>query len=117
MGSRSSLQTDRARPPDLPQTSACRARLYLQVHRALQNVFRRHALWCTVVVVRKRAFAPALSRILLNGFRTDSNSSQKTRGFSESPRNLTITDNRTGKSYEVPITHGAIRAADLRQIK
>ena len=30
---------------------------------------------------------------------------------------LTITDNRTGKSYEVPITHGAIRAMDLRQIK
>ena len=30
---------------------------------------------------------------------------------------LTITDNRTGKSYEVPIEHGAIRALDLRQIK
>ena len=30
---------------------------------------------------------------------------------------LSITDNRTGKSYEVPITHGAIRAMDLRQIK
>src|SRR5258708_9058751 len=30
---------------------------------------------------------------------------------------LTITDNRTGKSYEVPITHDTIRAADLRQIK
>src|ERR1700731_4712372 len=30
---------------------------------------------------------------------------------------LTITDNRTGKSYEVPITHGSIRAMDLRQIK
>src|SRR5262244_964801 len=30
---------------------------------------------------------------------------------------LTITDNRTGKSYEVPITHGTIRAMDLRQIK
>src|SRR5262250_797552 len=34
------------------------------------------------------------------------------------PRNtLTVTDNRTGKSYEIPITHGTIRAADLRQIK
>ena len=30
---------------------------------------------------------------------------------------LTITDNRTGKSYEVPIQHGTIRAIDLRQIK
>ena len=30
---------------------------------------------------------------------------------------LTITDNRTGKQYELPIEHGAIRAADLRQIK
>jgi citrate synthase len=30
---------------------------------------------------------------------------------------LTITDNRTGKSYEVPISNGAIRAMDLRQIK
>jgi citrate synthase len=30
---------------------------------------------------------------------------------------LTVTDNRTGKSYEIPITHGAIKAADLRQIK
>jgi citrate synthase len=28
-----------------------------------------------------------------------------------------ITDNRTGKQYELPIEHGAIRAADLRQIK
>src|SRR5450432_4373390 len=30
---------------------------------------------------------------------------------------ITITDNRTGKTYEVPITHGTIRAMDLRQIK
>ena len=30
---------------------------------------------------------------------------------------LTITDNRTGKQYEIPITDGAIRAIDLRQIK
>ena len=30
---------------------------------------------------------------------------------------LTITDNRTGKTYEVPIEHDTIRAADLRQIK
>jgi citrate synthase len=30
---------------------------------------------------------------------------------------LTITDNRTGKSYEVAIKEGTIRATDLRQIK
>lgn len=30
---------------------------------------------------------------------------------------LTITDNRTGKTYEIPITHETIRAIDLRQIK
>ena len=30
---------------------------------------------------------------------------------------LTITDNRTGRSYEVPIEDGAIRAMDLRKIK
>jgi citrate synthase len=30
---------------------------------------------------------------------------------------LTITDNRTGKTYEIPIQNGTIRALDLRQIK
>jgi citrate synthase len=30
---------------------------------------------------------------------------------------LTITDNRTGKSYDVPIKNGTVRAMDLRQIK
>jgi citrate synthase len=30
---------------------------------------------------------------------------------------LSVTDNRTGKSYELPIEHGAIRSLDLRQIK
>ena len=30
---------------------------------------------------------------------------------------LTITDNRTGKTYELPITHDTIRAMDMRQIK
>jgi citrate synthase len=30
---------------------------------------------------------------------------------------LTITDNRTGRQYEIPIEHGAVRTADLRQIK
>jgi len=30
---------------------------------------------------------------------------------------LTVTDNRTGKSYEIPIRQGSIRATDLRQVK
>ena len=30
---------------------------------------------------------------------------------------LTITDNRTGRTYELPITDDTIRAMDLRQIK
>jgi citrate synthase len=34
-----------------------------------------------------------------------------------SQETLTIIDNRTGKKYELPIKHGTIRAADLRQIK
>jgi citrate synthase len=34
-----------------------------------------------------------------------------------SANTLTITDNRTGKQYEVPIDHGTIKAMDLRQIK
>jgi citrate synthase len=34
-----------------------------------------------------------------------------------SRESLTITDNRNGKSYEVPITNDTVRALDLRQIK
>src|SRR3970282_248007 len=30
---------------------------------------------------------------------------------------LTITDNRTGKTYEIPVARGTIKAIDLRQIK
>ena len=30
---------------------------------------------------------------------------------------ITITDNRTGQSYELPITEGTIKATDLRQLK
>ncbi|MBX3438634.1 MAG: citrate synthase [Planctomycetaceae bacterium] len=33
------------------------------------------------------------------------------------PDTLTITDNRTGKTYELPIEHDTIRAMDLRQIR
>ena len=34
-----------------------------------------------------------------------------------SEQSLTITDNRTGKSYTSPIENGTVRAMDLRQIK
>src|SRR5438270_11794193 len=30
---------------------------------------------------------------------------------------LTVTDNRTGKQYEIPIEDGTIRATELRKIK
>jgi citrate synthase len=30
---------------------------------------------------------------------------------------LSVTDNRTGHRYELPIEHGAIRATDLRRMK
>jgi citrate synthase len=33
------------------------------------------------------------------------------------PNTLTITDNRTGKQYEIPVADGTIRAMDLRLIK
>src|SRR5215470_2195655 len=49
---------------------------------------------------------------------TTTASSTKSEASSASAREtLTITDNRTGKAYEVPITNGTIRAVDLRQIK
>src|SRR5438093_8608872 len=34
-----------------------------------------------------------------------------------SSNTLTVTDNRTGKQYEIPIEDGVIRAMDLRKIK
>jgi citrate synthase len=37
--------------------------------------------------------------------------------FSVAQDTLTITDNRTNQTYNVPITNGTIRAMDLRQIK
>ncbi|HWI96210.1 MAG TPA: citrate (Si)-synthase, partial [Solirubrobacterales bacterium] len=33
------------------------------------------------------------------------------------PDSLSVTDNRTGKTYELPITDGTVKAMDLRQIK
>src|ERR1700761_3187410 len=38
-------------------------------------------------------------------------------GVAPAAETLTITDNRTGKSYEVPVEDGTIRATALRDIK
>src|SRR5215471_16175648 len=48
---------------------------------------------------------------------TSTADSKKIADTSSSRETVTVTDNRTGKSYEIPITHGTIRAMDLRQIK
>jgi citrate synthase len=40
-----------------------------------------------------------------------------TDGASAGSESLTVTDNRTGKTYELPISDGTVRAMDLRQIK
>src|SRR5438093_11796006 len=42
---------------------------------------------------------------------------RKEEGSATPRQTLTIVDNRTGKSYEIPITRDTIGAADLRQIK
>src|SRR3990172_7764321 len=39
------------------------------------------------------------------------------RRYSMPSDTLTVTDNRTGKTYELPVQHGTIRAMDFRQIK
>ena len=37
--------------------------------------------------------------------------------MSDAKDTLTVTDNRTGETYEIPVTDGAISAMDLRQMK
>src|SRR5690606_10147877 len=39
------------------------------------------------------------------------------RGYDVASETITVIDNRTGTSYELPITDGTIRALDLRQVK
>ena len=53
---------------------------------------------------------------MANSVTTDRNAASST---SSKPAGdtLTVTDNRTGKQYELPIKDGAIRAMDLKQIK
>jgi citrate synthase len=40
-----------------------------------------------------------------------------TAGGGQASDTLTVTDNRTGRTYELPVTDGTVRAMDLRQIK
>src|SRR4029077_16854556 len=45
-------------------------------------------------------------------------SSSSSSGNGAAPRDtLSVTDNRTGTTYELPVTDGTVRAMDLRQIK
>jgi citrate synthase len=46
--------------------------------------------------------------------RTDAAEGSTARGRAET---LTVTDNRTGETYELPVSDGTVRAMDLRQIK
>jgi citrate synthase len=49
---------------------------------------------------------------------TDTHAHATNDGSAGSPRDsLTVIDNRTGQSYEMPITDGTVRAMDFRQIK
>jgi citrate synthase len=48
---------------------------------------------------------------------TKNESSHDGGGVATATDTLTVTDNRTGKSYDVEITDGTIRALDLREIK
>ena len=38
-------------------------------------------------------------------------------GVAQAADTLTVTDNRTGQTYEVPITDGTVKAMDFRQMK
>ncbi|HMD56231.1 MAG TPA: citrate synthase [Solirubrobacteraceae bacterium] len=48
---------------------------------------------------------------------TDASSRPSGEGADRGQGTLTVTDNRTGRSYELPIEDGTVRAMDLRQIK
>src|SRR5215471_16166108 len=69
--------------------------------------FHLPSLWCTL---------RGCEVCSMNSLTTTAGST-KSEASSMSRETLTITDNRTGKAYEVPITNGTIRAVDLRQIK
>jgi citrate synthase len=53
----------------------------------------------------------------MEGMGTEEQSTQGGNGVATASESLTITDNRTGRTYEVPIEDGTIRAPALRDIK
>src|SRR5215470_1518768 len=78
--------------------------------------FHPFVLWCTVFVCVARI--PPLSTEVIRMDSATPTTQTKTSEMDSTRRDtLTITDNRTGKSYELPITHDTIKAMDLRQIK
>ena len=52
-----------------------------------------------------------------DGHRAADQRRSRRRGAAAGSESLTVTDNRTGKTYELPISDGTVRAMDLRQIK
>src|SRR3981081_705413 len=76
--------------------------------------FRSSFFWCKVDKKQAltAAFAPACGPI-----RHTAALKRKSEAVFMPRETLTVTDNRTGKSYEIPITHGTIKSMDLRQIK
>jgi citrate synthase len=48
---------------------------------------------------------------------TDARTQQQAADGAGPAQTLTVTDNRTGQTYELPISDGTVRAIDLRQIK
>jgi citrate synthase len=48
---------------------------------------------------------------------TEAETRHATADGAHAPETLTVTDNRTGRTYELPVTDGTVRAMDLRQIK
>src|SRR5437879_7386729 len=73
---------------------------------------RRRRSWCTVVIAGccSPHGATAMNPVKPSPLAASQEAAAVPRDT------LTITDNRTGKQYEIPITHNTIRALDLRQI-
>src|ERR1700745_740909 len=72
--------------------------------------FPLRSLWCTVLEKGCKATAPLPSRHKEMSSPLSATQARKPDGAGTARETLTITDNRTGKSYEIPITTGTIRA-------
>src|SRR6266436_3760037 len=89
------------------------ARINSQTCRAFQqrpSHFREALFGCRVIEL-------SFAEVCVMDSAPTATTTRKADGTPASRETLTVTDNRTGRSYEVPITHGTIRASDLRQIK